>query len=79
MAKNNEKNFEGQMALLNEQINIMQEGICKLKTFGLRESVLYLLIQKASGTDSRGKPIPTGVIKAVMKGIEGLREYVFPE
>lgn len=77
--KQKQDEFEKQIGVLKEQIQAIQEGVCKLKSVGMRESVLYMLISRAAGVNTRGKPIPIGVIRRVMEGIDGLHDYVFPE
>ncbi len=72
--------FEKQLDEVKTQIRAIQEGVCELRKTGIRENVIYLLIQKASPNIGRlgGQPVSASTIKAVMKGIDGLYDYVFP-
>ncbi len=76
------KEFKKQVDDLKVEIKSIQEGVFKLRTTGIRENLIYSMIQKASdnvGGRCHSQPIPIATIKAIMEGIEGLYEYVFPE
>ena len=77
--------FQEQMEQLKEQIEAIGKAVGELRTSGINERVLLAIIQKAANRHYakiklyRDKPISLKAIKAVLDGIEGLTEYVFPE
>ena len=73
--------FEKELEDLKSQIKAIQEGIRKLRKTGMNINLIYLMIQKASphvGGRYKYTPVSVKVIKAVLDGIEGLYDYVFP-
>lgn len=66
---------------LNEfknRIIALEKATQEIFESGIRPDVLYLLIQKASGTH-KGKSISIYHIKKILSGIENLQAYVFGE
>ena len=66
--------------LLREQVEAISDAVKKLRSSGISEKALVLLIQHASPTcgprHDKTKPKAT-VIRAVMQGMENLEAYVF--
>ncbi len=77
--------FQEQMEQLKVQIEAIGKAVGELRTSGINEKVLLAIIQKAANKHhkisfrTQNRPISLKVIKAVLDGIEGLTEYVFPE
>lgn len=63
------------------QIESIQDGVRLIRESGISDDALYVLIQRASPTfGGYNKKKPTiGMIKAVMSGMDGLKDFVFPE
>lgn len=69
------------LAEFKQQIESIQTGVQLIRESGISDVALYVLIQRASPTfGSYNKKKPSiGMIKAVMSGMDGLKDYVFPE
>ena len=78
---NEKAEFEKQIGDLRQEIKAVQDGVFKLQTTGLRESLIIIAIQKASpnvGGKFNCNPISVGTIKAIIKGISNVYDYAFP-
>jgi len=67
---------------LKTQIDAIQHGVRLIRESGISDHALYLLIQRAAPAVGRrytkAKP-SISMIKAVLAGMDRLKEYVFPE
>lgn len=73
--------FEKQMDEVKGQVKAIAKGVSTLRKTGLRDELLYISIQRAAGTVGSGykkHAVNIGTIKAVLKGIDGLYDYMFP-
>ncbi len=73
-----EKKFEE----FQDKINAIQKAVKQIKKTGIKDVVLYGIIQKSSQRfyPSRySSPISMGQVKAIIEGIENLDEYVFEQ
>ena len=61
---------------LEKQVANINKAVQDLRETGIREEVIFLLIQKSAG-NVKFKPVPIKLVKAVVEGIESLEEYVF--
>ena len=72
--------MENSIEELKDKINYLQDAVDGLQQCGLRKSLLYIAIQKNSEkVGFPAKPIPLSHIKAIIGGIEDIKEYMFPE
>ncbi len=60
---------------LQERVAAIQKTIEAIKTSGVSEKALFLLVQH-SAPSVKGKKIPVGVIKAVFDGMDGLEDFI---
>ena len=70
------------MDSLKVEIKAIQKGVCELRSTGLRDNLIYLIIQKASGNVGghyQSKAVPIKMVQAIVEGIEGLYDYAFSE
>lgn len=80
MAKNAEQPKDEGVDKLKDRIAAIQSGVAELRKTGIRESVLCLLLARASQKYLKNRysnPISTGDVRAILSGIETFREYVF--
>lgn len=69
------------LAEFKQQIESIQEGVRLIRESGISEDALYHLIQRASPTYGTrpARKVSIKMIRAVMDGMDALKEYVFPE
>ncbi len=60
---------------LQERVAAIQKTIEAIKTSGVSERALFLLVQH-SAPSVKGKKIPVSVIKAVFDGMDGLEAFI---
>jgi len=63
------------------QIEAIQDGVQRIRDSGISDDALYVLIQRAAptfGGQTKKKP-SISMIRAVMAGMDRLKEYVFPD
>ena len=81
MAKKKVENREliEAVEIFKDKVYAVQEGIEELRSTGIKESVLILLIQKNSQkyTEMRNNNITLDDIQAILRGIETLPEFIF--
>ena len=69
------------LAEFKQQIESIQIGVQLIRDSGISDDALFHLIQRASpsyGTRP-AKKVSIKMIKAVMSGMDALKDYVFPE
>jgi len=68
---------------LRAKVQAIQKGVKSLKTVGVEEKILTLLIQKSAQRYYKGtyghRHLGVGTVKAVLKGMENLEKYIFEE
>jgi hypothetical protein len=64
---------------LKVKVLALQKAVDELKKIGIRESVLLHAIQRNAKRHHTGNPIPITHIKFILKGVETIKEYLFPE
>lgn len=68
------------MEELKKKVLAIQEGVCELRATGLKDDLIYFAVQRAAQKHNKSyQAIGVGDIKAVMLGLEGLYEYMFPK
>ncbi len=74
--------FDQKLDCLKSQITALQEAAKEIKESGLRESLFLTALQRAAQKHLEGyascKPIGIRYIKAILNGIEDIKEYMFP-
>jgi len=66
---------------LKVQLESIQDGVRMIRESGISDDALFLLIQRASPSYGYrpAKKVSIRMIKAVIAGMDALKEYVFPE
>ena len=80
MAKKSNQEAKDAVGNFKDKIHAIQKGVCELRDTGIKDSVLYLLIQRNSQrfTNIRNNQISIDDVKAIMRGIATLPDYIFP-
>jgi len=78
-ARRKKTEMEEDILKLKGMLETVERMVKGIKTTGISDRALYLLIQAAAGTGSRGRKIPMSTIRAVVEGMEAIREFTFPE
>jgi hypothetical protein len=72
--------MEEKLEEFEAKISAIQQGIKQMRRTGIREKTLLILVQKSSQRfmpKSSVNQINLGEVKAVIQGIEGLRDFIF--
>lgn len=74
------KIIEENIKSLKEKVHAIQEGVCELRHYGLRDELIYHAVQRAAQKHNKSyTPISIGDVKAIMSGLEELHDYMFPK
>ena len=74
------KNFKEQINDFRQKAVALQKAVTELKAMGLNERVLMFAIQQAAQKhNNKYAPIGIAEIKAILQGLEGIENYLFPE
>ena len=77
--------FQKRMDELKEKIGGISKAFVGLKKTGISEDVLFKIIRDAANSHysapnyGNRNPITIKLIRAVVEGVQGLEEYVFPK
>ena len=74
-------NFEKDIEQVKSQVEAIGKAVIKLRKTGLRESILYYLIQRSAKRHLSSydqNKLSAKMVKAVLDGIETFDAYIFP-
>ena len=69
------------LAEFKQQIESVQEGVRLIRESGISDEALFLLIQRASPSYGvrPARKVSIRMIRAVIEGMDALKDFVFPE
>ena len=71
--------FHAKIEETKDKVEALQKGVEELKQTGIKENVLFNLIKMSSQKhcSSSNHPLTIGDVRAIIKGIQSLKEYMF--